>query len=135
MYWPHIGTALLIAAHVWGQPACGTPRVVIQDRDPTHDGWALSGTCEIALTPRIRWSRDPAYRCSMIVHEWGHLTGHEHSPDPESIMYFQPGYYWRCAPDAGRARCACNLDEAATGARDPREFQRTPVVATLNQEG
>jgi len=28
--------------------------------------------------------------CVAAVHEWGHLLGEGHSPDPESVMYWQP---------------------------------------------
>ena len=34
----------------------------------------------------------------IVVHEYGHITGHKHSADPRNVMYsggvFRP--YWRC---------------------------------------
>jgi hypothetical protein len=47
--------------------------------------------CRIAV--REVWStpgQSPVMACIFAVHEWGHLLGEGHSPDPGSVMYFQP---------------------------------------------
>lgn len=51
-------------------------------------GWRLTDPfteCRITINPwRVRtWP----HLCRTIVHEYGHLTGHEHSTDPSDVMY------------------------------------------------
>lgn len=98
---PTAPTALSIAKRVWGPAPCGRP-VIKYDQDglaafgsDPPAGWVMPDSCVIHLNPIVR--SHPVYRCSIIVHEWGHLTGHSHSPDPENVMHDPaPSGYWRC---------------------------------------
>jgi Matrixin len=46
------------------------------------------GGCTIYFNQAAGWPWDKL--CSVTVHEYGHLLGHRHSRNPDSIMY--PGY-------------------------------------------
>lgn len=41
--------------------------------------------CSIQFNDAISW--DWNRFCTVLVHEYGHLTGHAHSPDPADVMY------------------------------------------------
>jgi hypothetical protein len=98
-----LGIALAVALHVWGAPACGQVSVAWVPDEPVVGGRAEN--CVIDLNSAYGW---PAlYRgnwpllCTVVVHEWGHLTGHNHVSDPTNVMYDNSGPigrqpYWRC---------------------------------------
>ena len=86
------------AAEAWGgqQPVCpqGVTMSVMDDPGP-YAARAVLGGCRIwvnrpQLTATVSWLN----RCKAIVHEWGHLLGHEHEPDgimrATSDMYATP---------------------------------------------
>lgn len=48
--------------------------------------------CEIKLDREAIKTMPGSYRraqCAVLVHEYGHLAGRDHSPNPRSIMYFK----------------------------------------------
>lgn len=92
---------LLVAERTWGAAPCGTPHVEVSTPDEyvtaygtglfngTPLAWADETRCAIVINRdliRIEL-RTATKRCHVIVHEWGHLTGHEHSENQRSVMY------------------------------------------------
>lgn len=106
--------ALRVAAATFGAPCGGTP-VELTWGDPHrwvgdggHGGWAAwtgadgrpqgEGSTSLRTHCRVRvdaalaleWRRhgwrEWALYCTVIVHEVGHLTGHEHSENPYDVM-------------------------------------------------
>lgn len=90
-----------VGKQVWGMPACGQPHVEVSTPGEylalygttVLDGyplaWADANRCVIVINrdlARIE-IRTPAKRCHVIVHEWGHLAGREHSTNLRSVMY------------------------------------------------
>jgi hypothetical protein len=65
--------------------------------------------CEIALSLQAEW--DWAKLCTVVIHEVGHLTGHDHVEDPGDIMYFT---YVAPAPE-----CAATPEPAEIGPPAP----------------
>ncbi|MDX6730659.1 MAG: Matrixin, partial [Baekduia sp.] len=53
-----------------------------------------NGDCEITLSLRDDW--DWPKLCSVVVHEVGHLAGHDHVDDPDDVMY---PIYVRAVPE------------------------------------
>lgn len=86
------------AQRVWGTPPCGTPHVEVSTPaayQAAHgtgyfaaepDAWADEQRCAIVINPT--WKiRTAVKRCHIILHEWGHLKGYEHSDDYKDVMY------------------------------------------------
>jgi hypothetical protein len=48
--------------------------------DPAHNE-----LCSVTLNTRQDW--DWPKLCTVFVHEFGHLAGHDHSPDPGDVMF------------------------------------------------
>jgi hypothetical protein len=92
---------LIVGEQVWGAPACGQPRVEVStpsdyeaaygtgafDTEPL--AWADETRCVVVINRELARIeiRTAAKRCHVIVHEWGHLAGREHSENPRSVMY------------------------------------------------
>lgn len=95
--------AKVVADKAWGHP-CATVRVEWEHfrddarlLDPYAWGaaltlylpeWRTASNCFVLLNlhyapRRWRWSR----LCTVMVHEYGHLAGHDHSKDPFNVMY------------------------------------------------
>jgi hypothetical protein len=55
-------------------------------RNPVSDYGAprRNRDCRVVLNAGVRF--DWPKLCSIVVHEYGHLTGHPHSHDPDSVM-------------------------------------------------
>jgi hypothetical protein len=78
-------------------PVCRAPEVTVTWAATDEPGWAAqalydddNGQCEIRLDPVRFPTLTPEMQCDMIVHEYGHLAGLAHSPDPDNIMFFAP---------------------------------------------
>jgi hypothetical protein len=116
--WPVGGaaltTAMALATEHWGMTPCGGqvalswtgalgPGVNAQsswanDVDP-YGQPSRNTDCAIALSTRIAW--DWPMLCTVVIHEVGHLTGHDHVDDEHDIMYYayvEPAY--ECATTA-----------------------------------
>ena len=50
-----------------------------------YDAPEQNTTCVVALNSTAAW--DWTKFCSILVHEYGHLSGHAHTQDPADIMY------------------------------------------------
>src|SRR4051812_31710395 len=55
-------------------------------------------SCEIAFNSALTW--DWTRFCSILVHEYGHLSGHAHSTDAADVMY---PYYLKPVPECEAA--------------------------------
>jgi matrixin len=116
-----VKTGEQLARGHWGMQACGG-RVALSWRrlDPavnaTSRWWnpssaygdaAANTDCTTTLNANVDF--DWPKLCTILVHEYGHLTGHPHSADPQDIMYpYYEGPVAECAatpePHAARPR-------------------------------
>jgi hypothetical protein len=78
-------------------PVCSAPEVTVTWAPTDEPGWAAQALydndveqCELRLNPVVFPTLTPEMQCNMVVHEYGHLAGLGHSPDPDSIMFFAP---------------------------------------------
>jgi hypothetical protein len=101
--WPATGTAIRtamgLAAERWGFSPCrGRVTVAWSRLDAGLNGessWAndldpylqpsRNTECDITLSTAQEW--DWPKVCSLVIHEMGHLAGHDHVDDPEDVMY------------------------------------------------
>jgi hypothetical protein len=124
---PAVVQAELIAVQYWNASPCGG---VVKfswtslDRtvNATSNWWnpvaaygnaAANTACSIALNQDR--SFDWPMFCTVMVHEIGHLTGHQHAADPASVM--NPTYTHPIAPCTGTAPGAAAATPPATGTR------------------
>jgi hypothetical protein len=131
---PALRTALAMGGEHWGMSPCdGRVAMTWTGLDAgvnAQSSWAndvdpylqpSSNTdCEIALSTGTEW--DWVKLCSIVVHEVGHLTGHDHVDDPDDIMFYA---YVEPAPE-----CAATPEPAASG---PPPAATAPVKATPRQ--
>ena len=86
-----IPAALETFSGAWPQ---GCPEVTIEqgtDPDPTVSGFATPGTCVIYVTPTfLAKSPSADLICAVVVHEYGHLLGLDHSSDESNVMFPSP---------------------------------------------
>ncbi len=136
--WPAEGAAVAraldVAAQQWGARACGgavdvlweplAPNVNaraawVADRARWADPAAYRD-CEIDLSTAASW--DWPKLCTVIVHEAGHLAGHEHSEDPFDVMF---GEYVLPLP-----ACAVAQEPPQPAARAARPMAKHRLGAT-----
>jgi hypothetical protein len=103
-----LATAMSLATEHWGMSPCNGevalswtgglgPGVNAQsswanDVDPYRQP-SRNSDCAIALSTRVQW--DWPMLCTVVIHEVGHLTGHDHVDDEHDIMYYayvEPAY-------------------------------------------
>ena len=95
-----LGTYMAIAHAYWGGPlptcvqngvtVVAAHAVLYDDPDPSVAARSMQPGCEIWLD-RGHWrTMRPVEACMVVVHEWGHLLGHEHSHDPLDLMAEMP---------------------------------------------
>jgi hypothetical protein len=88
------------------------------------------GSCRLALTDRV--IHDPVRLCFVLMHEFGHLAGRDHSDNPADVMYGQ-GFYNNqpaCGPvsqyvPAPPAAAATKPHEAKRRAKRHVRFERS----------
>jgi hypothetical protein len=88
-----------IAAAYWGTNPCGgaiqiawqglegdvNARSDWENPASAYDDPSQNTNCVITVNTDQHWTW-PMF-CTVIVHEYGHLTGHPHSSDPHDVMY------------------------------------------------
>src|SRR3954470_15748756 len=107
---PQAKAAQDLAVKYWHQNPCGGD-VSIGWAPMAWDTYANSSwettspgdrmvNCRIEFNSRVTfsWSRF----CTIMVHEYGHLIGLEHSKDPDSVMFARPKPYPGCVAAAVR---------------------------------
>lgn len=78
--------SLEIAGDFWGlTPRCGAPRVYLARLGDTY-ALADRGACSIFVDV-YALEDNPAWYCSYVLHEFGHLLGRRHSKRDASIMH------------------------------------------------
>jgi hypothetical protein len=109
-------SAQQIAVGYWGTTPCqGQVGFEFAQLPPGIRGWSMwsnpvsaTGNPELNENCRVSFATDgtwdwPSF-CTAMVHEYGHLLGHEHGQDPNDVMY---PYYVKpvaaCAPAAAIA--------------------------------
>jgi hypothetical protein len=127
--WPAGGSTLRLAMGMatehWGMSPC-RGRVALSwaglgagtnaqsswanDVDPFARPSANSD-CEIAFSLQAGW--DWPKLCTVVLHEVGHLTGHDHVADPDDLMYLA---YVAPAPE-----CASTPEPVETGPPPPAQ--------------
>jgi hypothetical protein len=134
----NLATYMAIAHSYWGGPipTCVENGVTVvlahailyDDPDPSVAARSMQPGCEIGLD-RGHWrSMRPAEACMIVVHEWGHLLGHDHSPDPLDLMAEMPIVPpRRCAALGHRApRARASARRAASCVARAKRARRRP---------
>lgn len=90
-----LAEAVAVAAMHWPASPChGRERVVLvsvakMDRvstTPRSWGWAIGPRCTVLVALQRVPHASTRYLCRMLVHEFGHLAGLEHTSDPRDVM-------------------------------------------------
>jgi hypothetical protein len=98
---PAIQAATAVAAAYWGATPCGGDVGVLWEKlgggINAQASWSNAASrfdapernteCEVTLNLRARW--DWPKLCTVVVHELGHLAGHDHVDDPDDVMFPQ----------------------------------------------
>lgn len=93
-----MAAAQQVAATYWGATACGGKVEIVWTDLPTdtnaisswtnptsaYDNPTQNGGCLVRFN-RLLGFDWPRF-CTVLVHEFGHLTGHDHSPDAHDVM-------------------------------------------------
>jgi hypothetical protein len=129
---PLMTTAHALANARWGVDACGGqvavswshmgPGINARSQWMSIDAHDPATYSECAITYNLDVSWDWPKLCTVIEHELGHLTGHDHVDDPHNVMSL---YYVYPAPECGPATSA-----APTAAPDAAPRQTRSAVAS-----
>jgi hypothetical protein len=88
-------TAWQQIARSYFTPVCLAPQVTVTWAATDDPGWAAQALyggnqCELRFNPVVFPTLTPEMQCNLVVHEYGHLAGLDHSPDTGSIMFASP---------------------------------------------
>jgi hypothetical protein len=75
-------------------------------------------SCRVRIAPRTMTSASNAQMCSLMVHEWGHLAGLEHSSNPNHFMHERVPHNPVCGPSDEEARARLALETSRALRRD-----------------
>lgn len=82
-----------VAQDKWGPAFCGVPALVDAPSPPDGPAGHVNvfqdgSTTDCTIYIDMHWSENVDATCDVIVHEWGHLTGHQHthSGNPFDVM-------------------------------------------------
>ena len=83
----------------WGSPCDGRVSLSFSDLSPGDVGISWPDECRVEITRALLGRK--VSLCLIVMHEWGHLAGRDHSNDPRSIMNPVPSmvYAIRSAPE------------------------------------
>jgi hypothetical protein len=131
-----------IAVAYWGVDPCGGQVTIVwTDQDPDLNATAVWGNavgdytdalsndqCQIRFNPEVAFTW-PKF-CTVMVHEYGHLAGHDHSDDPRDVMYpLYMGPIGVCAPAAPLAKPATKPATKPTAKRATSRAKRTSYAS------
>lgn len=95
--YPRLATAVAVAVHIWGDVCHGqvavtfapleapTEAQAVYAYDPDNPAASSFINCSVVITSLHKY--DYTDFCAVIVHEYGHLDGREHSTNRRSVMY------------------------------------------------
>lgn len=66
--------------------------------NPGASAESYHSLCRVRIAPNTMSTATQAQTCSLMVHEWGHLAGLEHSSDPNSFMHPRVAHNPICGP-------------------------------------
>jgi hypothetical protein len=77
--WHPAPTPASVASNYWPQSPCHGREVVrfVDELAPGLEGWAAQDDCTVQVLRRV--DRYPAHECQLLIHEFGHLAGREHT--------------------------------------------------------
>lgn len=125
-----LASAQQVAQAYWGADACGGQVGVswaqLDAQTNARSYWIYYGDpydakayadCRVTFNTQVSWSWNRF--CTVLVHEYGHLTGHSHTEDQGDVMY---AYYERplkecaaAAPAPAEASAPVATQRAARG--------------------
>ncbi len=75
-------------------------------------------SCRVRIAPGTMTTASNAQMCSLMVHEWGHLAGLEHSSDPSNFMNESVPHNPACGLSDEEARARQALESSRALRRD-----------------
>ncbi len=92
-------TAYMIALSLMGPTPWGKPSVIVDPFiSPDYAAYVTLNDKYIRVDGKY-WNTLSAWqRCTVYLHEYGHMTGHVHSPDKRSFMHDDTAetVFWAC---------------------------------------
>ena len=121
-----IGTAKSVFPSVTQR--CGEVAIEVAPLSATNAGASAESyfySCRVRIAPTTLTTASNAQLCSLMVHEWGHLAGLEHSPDPSNFMNERVPLNPICGPSGQQATAPQALESS-------RALRRDAVVEKLS---
>ena len=120
---PDVGAAVRTAKSVFPSVTqrCGTVAIEFGLLSPLNAGASAESyffSCRVRIAPRTMTIATNAQMCSLMVHEWGHLAGLEHSPDPNHFMNDRVPHNPACGPSDEEMRARLSLENSRALRRD-----------------
>ena len=100
-----VGTAKSVFPSVTQR--CGTVGIAIAPLSAVNSGASAESyfsSCRVRIAPATMQTATQAQICSLMVHEWGHLAGLEHSADPNHFMNSRVPHNPVCGPSDEQLR-------------------------------